>query len=117
MKAKLSFLLGLSLSTITSVAVAQEWQASKEALSSAYAGKTYSPYAERDFPNELLWGETHLHTKLSTDARAFGNRLDQRDAYRAARGEEIMLTWSTDFAQPVKQHFSNLPVGSRNHWG
>ena len=90
MKTTLTVLFGLGLSTLTAMTMAQEWEASKEALSSAYAGKAYSPYAERDFPDQLLWGETHLHTKLSMDARAFGNRLDQRDAYRAARGEEIM---------------------------
>ena len=35
---------------------------SKESLSGAYAGKVYSPYAQRSFPTFPLWGETHLHT-------------------------------------------------------
>ncbi|MCK5662872.1 MAG: hypothetical protein KAI17_05265, partial [Thiotrichaceae bacterium] len=24
--------------------------------------ETYSPYAQRDFPDRPLWGDTHLHT-------------------------------------------------------
>ncbi len=61
----------------------------RKMLSSEYTGKTYSPYAERDFPSNLYWGETHLHTGLSMDAGGFGNRLGVRDAYRFARGEEV----------------------------
>jgi len=61
----------------------------KKALSSAYTGKTYSPYAERTFPSQVFWGDTHLHTDLSFDAGAFGNRLGLDDAYRFARGEEV----------------------------
>ena len=61
----------------------------KEALSSAYTGETYSPYAERDFPARPLWGDTHLHTSLSFDAGAFGNTLGLREAYQFARGDQI----------------------------
>jgi len=58
----------------------------------------YSPYAGRNFPTEVLWGDTHLHTGMSLDAGAFGARLTPVDAYRFARGEE--LTSST--GQQVK---------------
>ena len=61
----------------------------KKSLSSAYTGKTYSPYAERTFPSQVFWGDTHLHTSLSFDAGAFGNRLGPRDAYHFARGDEV----------------------------
>ena len=61
----------------------------KKSLSSAYTGKAYSPYAERTFPSQVFWGDTHLHTDLSFDAGAFGNRLGLEDAYRFARGEEV----------------------------
>ena len=54
-----------------------------------YPAPAYSPYAGRDFPERPLWGEMHLHTELSMDAGGFGNRVSPRDAYRAARGEEI----------------------------
>ena len=35
----------------------------------------YSPYAGKNYPAKPLWGDTHLHTKLSLDARAFGVTL------------------------------------------
>jgi hypothetical protein len=61
-----------------------------EVLSKAYTGKVYSPYAQRGFPEQPLWGDTHLHTNLSMDAGLFGNRLPPREAYRFARGEEVV---------------------------
>ena len=79
-------LLGVSLAS------AQEMQVSKEQLTDLYKGKAYSPYAQRTFPERPLWGDSHLHTSLSFDAGAFGNRLDPRAAYRFARGEEITAT-------------------------
>ena len=54
-----------------------------------YPGIGYSPYAQRSFPNNVFWGETHLHTGLSLDAGLFGNILNHEDAYRFARGEEV----------------------------
>jgi hypothetical protein len=62
----------------------------KESLSDLYTGKVYSPYAQRGFPERPLWGDSHLHTALSMDAGLFGNRLPPRDAYRFARGEEVV---------------------------
>ena len=52
-------------------------------------GEGYSPYAGKNFPTKLLWGDTHLHTKLSLDARAFGVTLGPEEAYRLARGDEV----------------------------
>ena len=70
----------------------------KGKLSAAYTGKAYSPYAKRTFPERPLWGDNHLHTSLSFDAGAFGNRVGLRDAYRLARGEEI----TASSGQPVR---------------
>ena len=50
----------------------------------------FSPYAGRNFPSELLWGDQHIHTSLSLDARAAGAILSPEDAYRFARGEEVI---------------------------
>ena len=61
-------------------------------LSSAYTGKVYSPYAERDFPSNVYFGDTHLHTDISMDAGAFGNRLGLDPAYKFARGEQVEST-------------------------
>jgi hypothetical protein len=71
---------------------------SKESLSDLYHGSVYSPYAQRRFPNRLLWGDTHLHTGLSVDAGLFGARLGLEEAYRFARGEEVI----SSTGQPAK---------------
>jgi len=67
----------------------------ERALSSEYEGSSYSPYASREpsgqeMPFRLLWGDTHLHTDMSMDAGAFGDRLGIADAYRFGRGEEVV---------------------------
>jgi hypothetical protein len=61
----------------------------EDALGQRYTGRSYSPYAARDFPSMVYWGDTHLHTWLSMDAGAFGNRLGLDEAYRFARGEQV----------------------------
>ncbi|MEJ2402588.1 MAG: DUF3604 domain-containing protein, partial [Xanthomonadales bacterium] len=71
---------------------------SEESLSDLYPGKAYSPYAQRRFPDRVFWGDTHLHTGLSMDAGLFGARLGLEDAYRFARGEEVMAS----SGQPVR---------------
>ncbi len=71
---------------------------SKESLSDVYPGKAYSPYSQRNFPDRIFWGDTHLHTALSVDAGLFGARLGLDDAYRFARGEEVMAS----SGQPVR---------------
>ena len=35
----------------------------------------YSPYPTQNFPNRVYFGDTHLHTALSTDAGMIGARL------------------------------------------
>ena len=50
----------------------------------------YSPYAGNTFPTRPLFGDTHLHTSQSFDAIAFGNFLGPEEAYRFARGEEVI---------------------------
>ena len=59
-------------------------------MNKLYTGETYSPYAQRSFPSQVFWGEMHLHTSVSLDAGLFGNTLDHEDAYRFARGEEVI---------------------------
>ncbi len=73
-------------------------QPDREAVARAFGKKPYSPYAGRDYPTRLLWGDTHLHTAVSVDAGAFGCTLGPEDAYRFARGEEV----TTSTGQKVK---------------
>jgi len=52
-------------------------------------GIAYSPYPEQDFPNRVLFGDTHLHTAYSADAGLVGARLTPDDAFRYAKGETV----------------------------
>lgn len=52
--------------------------------------QTYSPYASRNFPDHPLWGDQHLHTSWSPDAAGGGTRLGPEEAYRFARGEQVV---------------------------
>ena len=70
----------------------------ESSLSGSARTEPYSPYAQRNFPNLPLWGDTHLHTAISFDAGAFGARLLPPDAYRFAKGEEVI----SSTGQPVK---------------
>jgi hypothetical protein len=54
--------------------------------------KPYSPYAGRTYPTRPFFGDTHLHTSYSMDAGAFGCRLGPKDAYRFAKGEEVVAS-------------------------
>ena len=63
---------------------------SKKDLTKPFKGQTYSPYAQRNFPQEPLWGDTHVHTALSLDARGWKVILTPEDAFRFAKGEEIV---------------------------
>ena len=56
------------------------------------ADSAYSPYADVSYPTRVLWGDTHLHTSNSLDARLMGATLDVEDAYRFARGEQVTAT-------------------------
>jgi hypothetical protein len=57
----------------------------------------YSPYvartaADADFAEGVYWGDTHLHTSYSTDAGMMGNSLGPEEAFRFARGEEVLAS-------------------------
>jgi hypothetical protein len=76
------------------------------------AQKHYSPYAGRNFPTNVYWGDTHLHTGMSMDAGAFGARLVPVDAYKFARGEE--LTTSTGIQAKLSRPLDFLVVADHS---
>jgi len=91
------FLLMAAACLATTTAVAQESSVSGQVGEMTLTGEDlrlfqpadYSPYAQRSFPTQVFWGDTHLHTSYSLDARAFGVLLGPEQAYRFARGEEV----------------------------
>jgi hypothetical protein len=56
------------------------------------SGKEYSPFLNQNFPNQVYWGDTHVHTNISMDSGLFGNKLGPKEAYRFARGEAVMAS-------------------------
>tara|TARA_B100001093_G_scaffold501850_1_gene554056 strand:+ start:20 stop:1888 length:1869 start_codon:yes stop_codon:yes gene_type:complete len=51
----------------------------------------YSRQTTFDYPKEVFWGDTHLHTRNSADAYSLGNlNLTPNDAFRYARGEKLI---------------------------
>ena len=58
--------------------------------SSVVAQEQPSILFEQDRPRNVYWGDTHLHTRVSTDSYAIGNRLGYGEAYRLARGDKVL---------------------------
>jgi len=84
------------------------------------AAEPYSPAVERDYPENVYWGDTHLHTYLSADAFSLGTLTTPDTAYRFAKGEtvratggeEVRLRRPLDFLM-VSDHAENLGVVPR----
>jgi hypothetical protein len=75
----------------------------------------YSPYAADHYPNNVYFGDTHLHTSWSTDSGMVGGTLGPDVAYRVSRGETVTskLGWQVKLIRPldfvvVADHAENL---------
>jgi hypothetical protein len=55
-------------------------------------GQPYSTPTAKLHPQRVFWGDAHLHTEYSFDAGLMGTRLSPEDAFRFARGEEVVST-------------------------
>jgi len=55
-------------------------------------GQPYSIPTGKVHPIRVFWGDAHLHTQFSFDAGLMGTRLTPEDAFRFARGEEVVST-------------------------
>ena len=77
--------------TLQNAVYAQEYLPDQEGVTSALTKKQFSPYAGREFPTRVMWGDTHLHTAISVDAGTM-NTLGQEEALRFARGDEVTTT-------------------------
>lgn len=136
---KLLGTLGLAVSVaLPSLTAAQAqstaYVADAPAASAGDIKTEYSPYLHQAYPDQVFWGDTHLHTSYSTDAGMIGNYLGPDDAFRFARGETVTaslgqrarLIRPLDFLV-VADHSENLGLADliaesnpdllRNPWG
>jgi len=74
-----SALMPLTAALVLSVAVCVQ----------AETARLYDPVTH---PTEVLWGDTHLHTTNSLDARILGVTLNAADSYAFARGDEVVTS-------------------------
>ncbi len=79
----------LGLIALSVPALAQTEAGTLDIKNVAHNKPDYSPFVDRHVPDRVLWGDTHLHTKLSLDAGFFGNKLGPEEAWRFAMGEEV----------------------------
>jgi len=81
-------LSALLVAFVSSLAWSQDVGVTRESLRTPEP--EYSPYLNHNYPDRVFWGETHVHTSYSTDAGMIGNRLGPDEAYRFAKGEEVV---------------------------
>jgi Protein of unknown function (DUF3604) len=98
-----SLVMTAAASCLTLTAVAQEGfmdagQPDPSTIAKYAKKPGYSPYAGRNYPSHVYWGDQHVHTAWSADAGMSGATLSPRDALRFARGEEVL----SNTGQPVK---------------
>ena len=89
----LSIALGLMLASASLLAAPQDRPVTEEDFKTTEKQKherVYSPYAGREYPDDVFFGDTHFHTNLSFDAGLVGTSLDAHAGFRMARGEEVL---------------------------
>ena len=64
-------------------------ESSQELTSESNSENEQVTNASESHPTQVFFGDTHLHTDLSMDAGAFGNRIGMDEAYQFARGDEV----------------------------
>jgi len=97
----IALLLLAILDTNVVLASPEEMVFTKEDFAEPAKSKTkriYSPFVGRDYPDQVLFGDTHFHTNLSFDAGLVGTTLDVDAGYRFARGEKVI----SNTGQPVQ---------------
>ena len=88
MKPPITLLLAIAITLFSCAGDKKSEDSSVEKSSSQAESAT----ANKGYPSQVYFGDTHLHTALSMDAGAFGNRLGMDEAYQFARGDEVTST-------------------------
>lgn len=76
------------LLAMNTTAQGQEWTLDREQL--VTEPKPYSPFVDQHFAQNVYFGDTHFHSSLSVDSGLIGNKLGLEQAFRFARGEEVL---------------------------
>jgi len=58
---------GAGLASILALPLAAQEAPEAETAADIFKGRPYSPYANRGFPNQVYFGDTHVHSALSAD--------------------------------------------------
>jgi hypothetical protein len=97
------------LALVMAVGIAPGFASAQDAPPPAAIDRSkYSPYPGQDFPDQVFFGDTHLHTSYSADAGLIGNTLGPEEAYRFARGETV--TSSTGIPARLQRPYDFLVV-------
>lgn len=82
----------------------------------------YAPYLDDSYPDNVYYGDTHVHTSYSTDAGFFDNRLGPDAAYRFAKGEVVTSSTGvkTNLLRPldflvIADHSENIGLAPLIH--
>ena len=101
----MKIILPLALVSVTLQAFAQDkpavtdsGQINVEAAARAFPKRGFSPYANRNYPTRVFWGDQHVHTGWSADAGAFGCTLGPEEALRFVRGGQV----TSSLGEPAK---------------
>ncbi len=81
----MAVILALALLGWGDITLAQEFTVEQEDVQGNEPD--YSPYVDRNIPNRVFWGDTHMHTSNSPDAGLVGNILGTlRTAHKPIAG-------------------------------
>jgi len=80
------------------------------ALALGASADTREPCSDKDPLRKPLFGDTHVHTGYSIDARAQNNRSTPRDAYQFAMGQPIGLAPYDADGKPLRSATIDRPL-------
>ena len=90
-----ALLWGITITLLPVSTVAQEIVITEDDLAEE---PVYSPYAGRNYADNVYFGDMHFHTENSFDAGLIGTTLSAHDGFRMARGEKVI----SNTGQPIQ---------------
>ena len=90
-----ALLWGITITLLPVSTVAQEIVITENDL---VEEPVYSPYAGRNYADNVYFGDMHFHTEHSFDAGLIGTTLSAHDGFRMARGEKVI----SNSGQPIQ---------------